>query len=359
LQAPLHENEEQRIAALRELDLLDTLAEPEFDELVKLAAALCNTPISLITLIDEHRQWFKATVGLSERETPREISLCAYAILQRSLFAVEDTTRDERFANFPTVTGPPHIRFYAGVPIESPGGMPVGTLCVIDRVPRQLTPEQIAALEILAHQVNTRLELRMERKALKRALAEKQAMLDELEKTKNELEEANRLLRQLVTTDDLTGLRNRRAFDERLKEEFLLGRTRSKKLSVAILDIDDFKQRNDQFGHAAGDQALKQLATVLRKAMRQADIVARYGGEEFMILLPGTGLEQAHILMDRVLEHVHAARWPDRPVTISIGVAELDPATDIDEGSLKARADEALYEAKRAGKDQTQSARLP
>jgi diguanylate cyclase (GGDEF)-like protein len=237
--------------------------------------------------------------------------------------------------------------------------MPVGTLCVIDRVPRQLTPEQIAALEILAHQVNTRLELRMERKALKRALAEKQAMLDELEKTKNELEEANRLLRQLVTTDDLTGLRNRRAFDERLKEEFLLGRTRSKKLSVAILDIDDFKQRNDQFGHAAGDQALKQLATVLRKAMRQADIVARYGGEEFMILLPGTGLEQAHILMDRVLEHVHAARWPDRPVTISIGVAELDPATDIDEGSLKARADEALYEAKRAGKDQTQSARLP
>src|ERR1700744_5750994 len=151
------ENEKQRLEALQRLELLDTDPEPEFDELVNLAAAICGTPISLVTLLDERRQWFKAAIGMDIAETPREIAFCSHAIRQPDMFLVADAAVDPRFADNPLVTGDPHIRFYAGVPISSPDGFALGTLCVIDNKPRQLTQLQMDMLTMLARQVNARM----------------------------------------------------------------------------------------------------------------------------------------------------------------------------------------------------------
>ena len=171
-QVQMQEQETQRLAALLRMELLDTAPEPEFDELVETAAAICDMPMSLVTLLDDRRQWFKAAIGLTVRETPREMAFCAHTIQQPDLLLVEDATTDPRFAENPLVTGETHLRFYAGMPISSPDGFPLGTLCVLDRVPRQLTPTQISALKVLARQVTARMELRLHRRHMESALAE-------------------------------------------------------------------------------------------------------------------------------------------------------------------------------------------
>lgn len=131
------QHESDRLAALRGYGVLDTPNEPEFDAIVREAASLLGAPTALISLVDEHRQWFKARVGLDASETPRSISFCTHAIRGKDVFVVEDATRDQRFANNPLVTGDPNIRFYAGTPLRSSKGHRVGTLCVIDDKPRR------------------------------------------------------------------------------------------------------------------------------------------------------------------------------------------------------------------------------
>jgi two-component sensor histidine kinase len=162
--------ESDRLAALRSYRILDTPAEPVFDDLVRLAAQVCQTPIALITLIDDRRQWFKAEIGLGLRETPLDLSICAQAILQPALFVVPDAAQDPRFNGNPLVTGEPHLRFYAGALLTTPDGLPLGTICVLDRGPRDLSEEQGFALTTLAEQVMSQLELR-------RAVAERDEAL--------------------------------------------------------------------------------------------------------------------------------------------------------------------------------------
>jgi serine phosphatase RsbU (regulator of sigma subunit) len=173
--APPPVNEAERLAALLRYEILDTEMEAEFEEITQLISQLCNTPISLITLLDQSRQWFKSRVGLPLSETPREWAFCAHAIQGEELFQVPDARLDPRFRENPLVTGDPNIRFYAGMPLTTPDGYNLGSLCVIDRQPRQLSEEQLESLRILARQVITQLELRLHLRRAERATAELEA----------------------------------------------------------------------------------------------------------------------------------------------------------------------------------------
>jgi len=178
MRAALPADEDARLEALRDLEILDSGPEQDFDDLALIASQICGTPISMISLIDHDRQWFKAKVGFEAQETPRDLAFCAHAILQRDLFVVPDATKDPRFSGNPLVTTDPKIRFYAGAPLRTPEGHALGTLCVVDRLPRQLTEEQETALRALSRQVEARLELRrrliQERKEAGEALHEKE-----------------------------------------------------------------------------------------------------------------------------------------------------------------------------------------
>jgi two-component sensor histidine kinase len=163
--------ESERLAALRSYRVLDTPPEPEFDDLVQLAARACQTHVALISLIDERRQWFKAQVGLGVRETPLDRSICLSAMLLPGLTIIPNLTKNSRFADNPLVAGEPHLRFYAGAVLRTPDGVPLGALCVLDHMPRDLTQEQASTLTMLARQVMSQLELR-------RAIAERDDVLE-------------------------------------------------------------------------------------------------------------------------------------------------------------------------------------
>lgn len=157
---PSHGSEEARLAALAKYQLLDTEPEMAFDDLALLASHICETPMAAISMVDAARQWFKSRIGLAAPETPRAISFCAHAIQQRGIFIVRDASKDERLRDNPQVTGEPHIRFYAGAPLIAREGHALGTLCVVDRRPRELSAAQIEALGALQRQVEAQLELR-------------------------------------------------------------------------------------------------------------------------------------------------------------------------------------------------------
>ena len=180
-------SEKARLQALRRYKILDTEPEKAFDDLTILAAHICETPVALITLIDSDRQWFKSKVGVSVGETPREISFCAIAIRQENLFIVPDATKDPRFSSNPFVVSDPKIRFYAGAPFTSSDGHPLGTLCVVDIVPRQLTPSQENALLALSRQVQAQFELRKNLIELHTALDERDRAEAERDRTIVEL----------------------------------------------------------------------------------------------------------------------------------------------------------------------------
>jgi len=182
MKAPKPKNEVQRIKILWQYDVLDTMPEQVFDDLTSLAALICDAPVSLITLVDEDRQWFKAKVGVRLGETSRDVSMCAHAILQKDLFIVPDATKDKRFRDNPLVVAAPKIRFYAGAPLISPEGCALGTLCVIDQKPRQMTTGQQEALRVLARIIMTQLNFRRQTREAGPSRADYEQMKCDLKK---------------------------------------------------------------------------------------------------------------------------------------------------------------------------------
>lgn len=158
---PIPHDEIDRLAILRDHNLLDCSFDPDFDDLVHLAAIICDVPISLVTFIDEHRQVFKARVGLRSTETSRSISFCTHAIMSRELLVVPDATQDARFSTNPDVVNPPNIRFYAGMPILSPSQVPLGSLCVVDHEPREIDARQRECLRTLARMAESHVKRRL------------------------------------------------------------------------------------------------------------------------------------------------------------------------------------------------------
>jgi diguanylate cyclase (GGDEF)-like protein/PAS domain S-box-containing protein len=606
--APPTPREPERIAALHRTGLLDTEPERAFDELTELAAQICGVPLAVVTLVDTERIWFKSKFGMEGTEIGRDHAFCAHAIHDSAPLIVPDAAADPRFHDTPLVAGSPWVRFYAGYPLADPAGFNLGTLCVLDRRPRELTAEQSRALDVLARQVSTLIALRiqmriaeeeiarrrqveeqfsaseqrfrafmdyspaiafikddagrytfvnrivctrfdlpeekwlgktdrdifapdvarslreMDLKVLEcgqgvktleyvptdgrmtvwntlkfpmpmndgriflagigieitaeveaeaatrqseekfrsvieglaegvylidnrdgrvveansalttmlgyskeelarlrardlftgededtirrtdaeartalasngryslgrrlyrrkngevldvfvqlgyvpqgergltsvivRDITEQRRYEERLEAYQRELEQANAALRTLATTDSLTGARNRAAFDQRLAHELDRTQRYGRPLSLLLLDVDHFKPFNDTFGHPAGDEVLRTVASILQRAIRETDFFARYGGEEFAAILPETDRAGALGIAERCRRMVAEHPWPKRAITISVGSGTVAGA-EAEAGDLLDDADLALYRSKRYGRNRVTQA---
>ena len=319
--APIPVNEVERIIDLRALELLDSPPEERFDRITRIAQRLFDVPIAVVSLVDEDRQWFKSKVGIDAEETSREVSFCAHAILDDDILLVPDAHADERFRDNPLVKGDPRIRFYAGAPIDTPNGNKMGTLCVIDCKPRDLSDEDLSTLRDLA---------------------------DMIEKEVAAI--------QLATSDTLTNLRNRRGFQLVARQVLSFARRTESAACLIFVDLDGMKQINDELGHDAGDQALIHTANLLSTTFRDSDITARLAGDEFCVLLSGSSARKARSAIERLMEAVvkhNVDHTP--PLSLSVGLAEWDPVSNESLDELMKRADLEMYVHKRSKLDRGES----
>jgi diguanylate cyclase (GGDEF)-like protein len=307
-----------RVATLRGLGLLDTASEERFDRITRLAQRILGVPIALVSLVDADRQWFKSSQGLGVPETSREVSFCGHAINDNKVLLVPDATADARFHDNPLVTGDPHIRFYAGCPIAAPSGDLVGTLCVIDREPRNLSPEDVTALTDLA------------------------AMVE------HEISSA-----QLSVVDELTGITNRRGFYLVANQALALCRRLHEPALVLYADLNGLKVTNDVHGHKAGDELITRAADVLASTFRVSDVVARVGGDEFAAFLSSYYADPS-MVAGHLAERVEAANAELAPapfrLSFSTGYAFSEAWGTETLEELVRHADLAMYEAKRANR---------
>lgn len=307
-------NEKCRLASLHSLRILDTEPEERFDRVTRLAKKLFNVPIALVSLIDKDRQWFKSSIGLNVKETPRNISFCGHTIQEDKTLIVEDTLQDKRFFDNPLVVNQPKIRFYAGHPITSPSGEKIGTLCIIDTKTRTLNHDDIISLADLATLVS-----------------------DEF------------FLLQLASIDELTNITNRRGFKRLSQHCIEMSMRQSNVCHLAYFDINDFKLFNDNYGHATGDKVLKIFAEQIKNTFRVSDICARIGGDEFVVLLTDTQLETANQAIARFADNlVSVSKSLDLPYPISFahGVVTFDKSKHSDIEHLLNHADMTMYKNK-------------
>jgi diguanylate cyclase (GGDEF)-like protein len=323
LEYPVPADEQQRLRDLQRYALLDTPADPHLDRIVRLASAVLNMPIALVSLVDQDRQWFLARYGLEVVETPRRVAFCAHTIAADQILVVPDALEDQRFQGNPLVLQDPKIRFYAGAPLRSPQGHNLGTLCVIDRRPREFTPEQVALLKLMADLVMRELDLR-----------------------------------QRSMQCPVTGLTIRSAFFQFGEQEVVRARHQGSPLGLFNFDIDDFRQINNRWGHQAGDQVLLDVCRVARAPLRPDDLFGRIGDEEFSILLVESDLSRALQVAEQVRSQIAGLRGvfdhSDYQPRISGGITGLAPS-DNGFADLFYRADQALYLAKGNGRNQIAS----
>ena len=347
-------DESQRLEALRRYHILDSDREKSFDDLVVIAKAVCGTSMAAVTLIDVERQWFKSINGTSAVELPRDDSMCGHAILKpREVMVVEDAQQDVRFHDNPLVTGDPHVRFYAGAPLISSDGQPLGTLCVFDPEPQYLDASQAEALAALSRQVMLVMELRRFARDIQSHMMQR----DDYERLLSEYHDVllaqNADLTEQSRTDALTGLPNRRAMTAALQDAVTSADGQPRQTCVALVDIDHFKHINDFHGHATGDRVLAELGVLLRSHFSGRGLAARYGGEEFVALMPDVDLRTAELQCEFL--RMAVADLPlGFPVTVSIGVAQYQAGETTDQ--TLARADAALYRAKGNGRNRVELA---
>lgn len=465
-----HKLEQNRLNAVRRLEILDSSAESEFDDLVRLAATIFEVPISTVTIVDEHRQWFKAAVGLTVQQTPRDISFCTHTIQQDEPMVVGDTALDARFADSPLVKHDPHLGFYAGIPLKTSDDYTVGAFCIMDRKPRQLTPQQLDILKILGNQATKLLDLRLERNRYRELVKEKERINQALKETaqrwkyalegvgdgvwdwdinsddvvfsktwksmlgyedqdlpnhKNawlklvhpdDIDKSNQTLSRYLNDkspeyrlehrllckdhsykwvlsrgmivewnadgspkrmvgvhtdiskrkesediiwrqanfDTLTGLPNRRMFFDRLEQQIKKS-ARSKDLfALMFIDLDGFKQVNDEYGHLVGDELLQAVTNNISACIRRSDTFARLGGDEFTVILsPIEHMDACSLVAEKILKRIN------QPFELSAGTVRISgsigvavyPQHGTTHDKLISAADSAMYVAKDKGKN--------
>ncbi|AMQ87550.1 EAL domain-containing protein [Marinobacter sp. LQ44] len=508
---PLDPMEKRRLAALEKLGIMDTPPEERFDRLVRIARQFYGVKTALFTVLDDKRQWFKSKDGIDAKETPRSVAFCDYAIRQDKAFIVEDASKDPRFKSNPLVTGQPHVRFYAGIPVREPSGFKLGTLCIIDDKPRQIQEVELDVLRTLASLIEDELECAYlsggdegdvtvshlsraiqraqnvfltndnERAAFELMLADllaltgsqfgfigevlyhddgtpylkvgaitniawspetqalfqqverrgmlferldnllgagmvsggvvltnnyandarrgglppghppiasyiglpvysggnliglvglanrvggyKESMADDLApllQTVGTLIERKRLyqekrehqlsLEQAANFDALTGLPNRRRLTELFEQELFEAKQRSGTVAVCFIDLDGFKEINDEHGHSVGDAVLRSIADRLKNTVRGHDVIARLGGDEFVAILRDVDDERVY---SRILEAIRqpiSYRHFVLHLSGSMGVT-VYPDDDADTDLLLRHADQAMYAAKESGKN--------
>jgi diguanylate cyclase (GGDEF)-like protein len=267
--APIPVDELLRLETLRSLKILDTEPEERFDRITRLARKLFATPIALVSLVDSDRQWFKSEQGLSVAETPRDVSFCAHAIIRDEILVISDTQADERFRDNPLVTNSPSIRFYAGYPLSAPDGKKIGTLCVIDRVPRQFDVEDRETLQDLGEMVEEEL-----------------------------------VVADMVRNDPVTGLSNRSGFLV-IAERLLAVCSRTKApASLMLIEVTNYFMTDRALGAAEHDRTAIELTQLLMATVRDSDFLGRIEPNRFAALLVGSQVDDVAKIRERLMERL-------------------------------------------------------
>ena len=316
------DDEEGRIAALRRYEALDTGDEKPFQRVVELVQTVLGVPAAAITLVDGERQWYRAARGLDGKASiPRADSFCDETISQPGPLAGTDTHLDQRFAANPMVVGAPFIRSYLGVPLTTPDGYNIGTLCAIDTEPRPFDARQGEILKKFAEIVVEQFELR-----------------------------------QVAKQDPMTGALTRAGFFAEVEKEFRRASRYDRPSALVLIDVAHFHSINDRYGHGPGDAVLISIASACMATMRKSDIFGRIGGEEFGLLLPETDPEEAHEAAERIRRVIEstivATPGAELKATVSLGVAPI-PAAAEGPSTWMSEADIALYEAKNFGRNRS------
>ena len=330
-------NEAERLNFLLSCGILDTPQDERFDRLTRIASRVYGADVAFLSFVDDRFQWMKATTGDGIGSSiERERSVCQIMIASGEPLVFGDMQKEPKLDGHPVVPFLP-FRFYAGVPLLTPEGAAVGSFCILKREPQDAAVFDVSTLIDLAA-----------------------VSMDEVE-----LWQRNQDLERVAQTDGLTGIANRRAFNQALERAVRRARRTNEPLSLLLLDLDHFKSLNDTAGHQAGDEVLRQFAGILAQAARRPDdVAARYGGEEFALILPSTDQTGALEVAQRLRENLAAAeiRHPkgiEGMVTVSIGAVTADPATDFTARTLVSAADAKLYEAKKAGRNRVIAGPLP
>jgi diguanylate cyclase (GGDEF)-like protein len=308
-------NEAERLHALRALRILDTSYEERFDRITRMAKRMFSVSISLISLIDESRQWFKSRQGLDVIETSRDVSFCGHAINQDGLFIITDALIDERFFDNPLVTDAPNIRFYAGCPLKLRQGINIGTLCIIDSKPRVFDEED----QLLLKDLGTIIE--------------------------QEIQSI-----QLATLDELTLISNRRGFMTMVNHMLKVCQRDKKTMSFVVFDLNKFKAINDNYGHHEGDFVLAKFAQIMLESFSEYDVIGRLGGDEFVAMLSDRTDEEISVFLEHFaacVDEVNDSLKKPYRIQYSAGVTHFPHDTDKSIEEMIQCADAAMYQQKK------------
>jgi diguanylate cyclase (GGDEF)-like protein len=308
-------NEAERLHALRALRILDTSYEERFDRITRMAKRMFSVSISLISLIDESRQWFKSRQGLDVIETSRDVSFCGHAINQDGLFIITDALIDERFFDNPLVTDAPNIRFYAGCPLKLRQGINIGTLCIIDSKPRVFDEED----QLLLKDLGTIIE--------------------------QEIQSI-----QLATLDELTLISNRRGFMTMVNHMLKVCQRDKKTMSFVVFDLNKFKAINDNYGHHEGDFVLAKFAQIMLESFSEYDVIGRLGGDEFVAMLSDRTDEEISVFLEHFaacVDEVNDSLKKPYRIQYSAGITHFSHDTDKSIEEMIQCADAAMYQQKK------------